>query len=67
MVKRVKPEDFDVMATEMATQPQCGGNLVDILSSNRLPSPAAIRHSRETRALHARKSQSWPRGRYRRV
>ena len=58
MVKRVKSEDFELMATAIAIQHQVGGNLAEILDSIAFTIRERIRIKGEIRALTAQQRMS---------
>jgi tight adherence protein B len=58
MVKRVKSEDFELMATAIATQHQVGGNLAEILDSIAFTIRERIRIKGEIRTLTAQQRLS---------
>jgi tight adherence protein B len=58
MVKRVKSEDFELMATAIAIQHQVGGNLAEILDSIAFTIRERIRIKGEIRTLTAQQRLS---------
>jgi tight adherence protein B len=58
MVKRVKSEDFELMATAIAIQHQVGGNLAEILDSIAFTIRERVRIKGEIRALTAQQRMS---------
>src|SRR5512142_533734 len=58
MVRRVKSEDFELMATAIAIQHQVGGNLAEILDSIAFTIRERIRIKGEIRALTAQQRMS---------
>ena len=58
MVRRVKSEDFELMATAIAIQHQVGGNLAEILDSIAFTIRERIRIKGEIRTLTAQQRMS---------
>src|SRR5215210_6627018 len=58
MVRRVRSEDFELMATAIAIQPQVGGNLAEILDSIAFTIRERIRIKGEIRTLTAQQRLS---------